>query len=96
MSDPSMGESCIYGTKVTISILTKVGLDFSEIALFYYQTIPREILHRINHKPAKINDGPKVALMRPCPLWSFRTLTSLHEIQLKITSFFWTLGYSKN
>ena len=45
-----------------------MGLDFSEIALFYYQTIPREILHRIKHKPAKTNDGPKMALMRPCPL----------------------------
>ena len=44
-----------------------MDLDFSEIALFYYQTIPREILHRINHKPAKTNDGPKMTLMRPCP-----------------------------
>jgi hypothetical protein len=47
-----------------------MGLDSLEIALFWYQTIPREILHLVKHEPMKIKDGPKMAFMRPYPLKS--------------------------
>ena len=41
----------------------------SETALFHHQTIPHEILHLVNYKPTQINEGPKMALMRPHPLF---------------------------
>ena len=40
----------------------------SETALCYRQTIPHEILHLVNYEPTQINEGPKMALMRPHPL----------------------------
>ena len=49
--------------------LIKVHLDSFEIALFWYQTIPREILHLVNHESTKTNEGPKMTLIRPRPLF---------------------------
>ena len=41
--------------------------NHSEIALFYYQTIPHEILRLVDYDSTKTKDGPKSVLIRPCP-----------------------------
>ena len=46
----------------------------SKTALFYHQTIPHEILHLVNYEPTQINEGPKMALMRPHPFYFSTTI----------------------
>ena len=51
------------------------------MTLFYYQTIPREILHLVNYEPTKIDEGPKMTLIRPRPLIKIHLLNLIIKFQ---------------